>query len=542
MSSTFRRLRPVILILPIVVVGFALIYSLGMTHLEGRPRDFWSSLEWASETLTSTGYGADAEWHHPAMVLLVIFAQFLGVSMVFFVLPLYLVPVLEDTLSGRMPRKIPKLRNYVLIYRWGPAVATLLDSLQAAKVPAVVFEEDEATTRRLVDRGVRVVYGRLEDGDPEPEVIKRSRVIVANGTDHDNGAVIIAARQFGFKGEILALARDPFHRHPMTRAGANVVFTPQHILAAALAARASERITPRVAGIRQLSSHLDVAELRIHRESTLAGKTLAEVNLRRTTGATIIGFWQGGEFSAQPQASDRLVAGTIIVAIGSPERLKKLADLARPLPSKGPIVVVGYGEVGRKVVELLHDAGEETRVINRDEGEGVDFVGDALDHAVLEKAGIVEARAVIVALSSDSATLFAISIIRGLSPEAVLIARVNRGENVNRIHGAGADFALSLSHVAGQMLSHHLLKESAVAIETRIKVVKLKAGSLAGHSPTGARVQRRTGCSIVAIERGEETVLEFDDAFSIQPDDTIYVCGPTQGIARYRRTFLKNAK
>jgi len=328
----------------------------------------------------------------------------------------------------------------------------------------------------------------------------------------------------------------------MTRAGANVVFTPQHILAAALAARASERITPRVSGIRQLSNHLDVAELRVHRESTLAGKTLAEVNLRRTTGATIIGFWQGGEFSSQPQASDRLDAGTIVVAIGSPERLKKLAALARPLPSTGPIIVVGFGEVGHKVVELLQDAGEETRVINRDPGDGVDFVGDALDQAVLEAAGIEEARAVIVALSSDSATLFATSIIRGLAPEAVLIARVNRGENVNRIHGAGADFALSLSHVAGQMLSHHLLKESAVAIETRIKVVKLGAGTLAGHSPTGARVQRRTGCSIVAIERGETTVLEFDDSFTIQANDTVYVCGPTQGITRYRRTFLKNAK
>jgi hypothetical protein len=32
-----------------------------------------------------------------------------------------------------------------------------------------------------------------------------------------------------------------------------------------------------------------------------------------------------------------------------------------------------------------------------------------------------------------------------------IIARVNQSENVERIHAAGADFALSISRVAGQI-------------------------------------------------------------------------------------------
>ena len=39
--------------------------------------------------------------------------------------------------------------------------------------------------------------------------------------------------------------------------------------------------------------------------------------------------------------------------------------MATPLRLHGPIVVAGYGAVGRKVVEMLHDAGETTIVIDR---------------------------------------------------------------------------------------------------------------------------------------------------------------------------------
>ncbi len=41
-----------------------------MAYLEGTPRGFWESLEWSAETLTTTGYGADSHWRHPAMVAL----------------------------------------------------------------------------------------------------------------------------------------------------------------------------------------------------------------------------------------------------------------------------------------------------------------------------------------------------------------------------------------------------------------------------------------------------------------------------------------
>jgi voltage-gated potassium channel Kch len=117
--------------------------------------------------------------------------------------------------------------------------------------------------------------------------------------------------------------------------------------------------------------------------------------------------------------------------------------------------------VGRKVVELLRIVGEEVRLIDRNPGPEVDLVGNVLDLRVLEDADVRHARAVILALDTDSVTLFATVILKDLVPEVPVIARVNRSENVERIHRAGASFALSISQVSGQMLAKRLLGPGA---------------------------------------------------------------------------------
>ncbi len=50
-------------------------------------RGFWQSLAWASEILTTTGYGHDNQWRHPLMIAFVVAVQFIGVFLVFLVFP-----------------------------------------------------------------------------------------------------------------------------------------------------------------------------------------------------------------------------------------------------------------------------------------------------------------------------------------------------------------------------------------------------------------------------------------------------------------------
>ncbi|MFZ1829517.1 MAG: NAD-binding protein, partial [Candidatus Competibacteraceae bacterium] len=216
--------------MPAALLIFAVLYMLGSDYLEGKPADFWSSLEWASETLTTTGYGAYAPWKHPVMILLVIFTQFVGMFFLVLVFPIYMLPYIEERFEMRLPHALPPMAERVLFYGYGPAIDSLLEEFQQVGSAFVIFEEDMALARNLRDRGHPVVFGKL---DEDPDVlagVNQARAVVANADDHANAICILIAREQGFEGPIYALADVPLHRAPMLKVGASAVYTPTHVL------------------------------------------------------------------------------------------------------------------------------------------------------------------------------------------------------------------------------------------------------------------------------------------------------------------------
>ncbi len=438
--------------------------------------------------------------------------------------------------EGRLPYGLPEVDGGVVVYGFSPAVESLIRELENRGLPAVILEEDEALVRRLLGRGRQVVHVRLAEKELDLSRLTGARAVVANGDDDHDAMLTVSAREQGFSGPIIALIDDAHRRGPMLLAGATAAFTPTHVLAAALAARASARIGPRVAGIDPLSGLLEVAELRVHDSAALAHKTLAEADLHAETGAHIVGRWQNDALVSPPAPDQPIEPGTILVAAGSHESILELSEMARPIGTDGPIVIVGFGSVGAKLHEFLTDAGEEVRVVAESGGAGIDIVGDIVDLSVLEQAEIQESRIVLLALDSDSATVFAATVIRDFAPEVPIIAAAKRLENVGRIQRAGADFALSVSQVAGQLLTRHVLGET-VSLQARIKLVKVDAGPLANHNPLQARIREHTGCTVVAVARGEELLTDLPPSFVLTEADGLYICGTTNAISRYHARF-----
>lgn len=530
-----QRFFILLAILPFLVVIAAGLYMAGMAYFEGQARTFWESLEWAAETITTTGYGADSHWRSPAMVVFVVVMQFLGVLLVYMIVPFYLIPYLEERFESRLPRSAPKLSRHVVIFRYGSAVESLIEELESAGVPALVVETDEDRGRRLVSRQITMVYGPTANEALAHARLDAARSLITNGSDEENVAVILLARHLEYTGEILALVDEPDLRQPMALAGADAVYTPRHLLATAIAARASDRLQPRITGLQQLGPHLEVSEIRVDPASPLAGRTLKETDLGARTGTTVLGQWVAGRLETQVTAAMRIEPRGILVAIGRSEGLEKLTEMAGgPLfkAREGPFVVAGCGLVGRKVRDLLHDVGEEVVAIDR-ESEDVDIRGDVLDPKILDRAGLDRARAIVLALNSDSATLFATVVVRNRARELPIIARVNEAHNVERIHRAGADFALSFSQVAGQILARRLLRQESVTIDPQLKVLKTAAGKLAGHRIAALGIRARTGCSLVAVEREDEVLVNLGGDFELAAGDAVYVCGSPKATYRF---------
>ncbi len=537
LKRSTRRLLALVSLLPAFVLVLGIVYMLGMDHLENSPRTFWEGVEWASETLSTTGYGKDAHWNHPAMVLLVMAVQFCGMFLVFMVFPIYVLPYFEERFEARLPRRLPPMAGRVLFHRYGPAVESLVDELQRAATPFVILEADRTAARVLEDRGFPVVVGTL-DQDPDLLAgVAGARALFTNADDHLDATFIMSAREHGFAGPIYALAENPLHRAPMIKVGATAVYTPSHVLAAALAAHASARISPPAEGLQPLGGEVGLAEYRVHPESPLAGRRLGELHLRQRLGINLIGQWRGGTFVLSRGPETRISPGAILVAVGRRASLAELETLAAPIPRSGPIVVAGYGEVGRKVEEMLKDAGETTITIDAHEQSGVDVVGNLLAESTLARGRVREAGTVVLALSDDSAGVFATAVVRDYAPQARLIARVNRATNVQRLYQAGADFALSVGQVAGQLLAHHLFGESTILVDQRLQCLRMQPGTLVGAHPWRAGVREQSGASLVGLERDGQTLVEFPPDFQIAPGDLLFVCGTRASIDDFARVF-----
>lgn len=537
LSRSYRRLLALLVAVPLLLLLLALLYQAGMAYLEGQPRTFGESLQWAAATMTTTGFGRDTVWHHPVMEVFVVFAEFAGVILIFLIFPIFFIPFLEERFEVRLPTALPDLEGHVLIYRYGPAVSSLLEELEEAEVPAVIFEEDEGVARRLHERKHHVVLGELQEEDPDLSNLTGARGLVLNGDDDDNAAMVLNARYHGYQGPVIALVANPSRRPPMLRAGANIAFVADHVLAAVVAARASVKISPRLSSVRQLGSHLQVAELRVHAASPLANQRLGETRIRARTGAAVVGLWSGGAFLKQPDFTTVIHVGDILVVVGGEPAIARLGELATPVRREGPFLVLGHGNVGRKVAEFLRDAGETVRVLDAQADDGVDIAGDPLSPDVLKGAGAAEAQAVVLALATDSANLFAAAVVRNLAPDVVILAGARRAENVSRIHRAGADFALSVGQVAGQLLAYHLLGRHSVSLEADLKLVASSPGGLAGEPQPLRAIRERTRCAVIAVERGEELLVEFDPAFRLEADDVVYLSGTNETIADFFEAY-----
>ncbi|MBI5614903.1 MAG: TrkA family potassium uptake protein [Gammaproteobacteria bacterium] len=540
MPKTYNRFLVLAGVLMLMLLILTTLYLVGMHYLEDKPRDFWQALQWAAGTASTTGYGGDISWHNPLMVVFVVCAQFVGVIMLFLVFPIYLIPVLEARFETKLPTDAVKTRDHVVLFDYGPAVATLLTELDQARIKTVVIEEHVADARHLLEQGRTLIHGALEDGVLRKANLLHARALIVNSSDERNAATILAARQLGYQGEILALVEDPFHLEPMILAGANDAYTPRHVLGAALAARASQRVNPTVTGLSHLGHRLQVAEVRITRDSELRGKTLHEANLRQHVGVTVIGQWVGGKLVSPPTPDMRLEAGGILILVGSDEGIRNFMTLCagtRRVQRHGSFLICGGGEVGQKVAQLLREAGEQTFIIDSRPVPGVDLVGNVLDTKLLKEAGVEYVHAVILALSADATTLFSTVIVKDLAPDVPVIARVNHAENVERIYAAGADFALSISQVSGQLLALRLLGHQSVAVDPELSVVAVSTHGIAGHHPKDHHIREKTGCTVVAVERGEELLVEFGEDFHFEPADTVYVCGSDSGIQRYYELY-----
>ncbi len=230
----------------------------------------------------------------------------------------------------RMEHRIDKLRGHAVVCGYGRVGAEVAELLRAEGEVLVI--DGQADRAALADTaGFSVILGDSTDDDVLAGAgLERARVLVtALPTDADNLYVVLTGRSLNPSLRIVARAQSPRSEAKLVRAGADRVVVPEDIGARRMVTFATR---PTVADFLDVVTTGRVAyrleEVRLSEGSDLVGRTLGTAAIADRTGALVLGISRAdGQFVTNPAAEEPLVAGAVLIAIGTPEQLTRLEAL-----------------------------------------------------------------------------------------------------------------------------------------------------------------------------------------------------------------------
>ncbi|HEY8550168.1 MAG TPA: NAD-binding protein [Vicinamibacterales bacterium] len=245
------------------------------------------------------------------------------------------------------------------------------------------------------------------------------------------------------------------------------------------------------------------------RDTTLVGMTVRATRLREHSGISVVGLWQRGRL--RPAYPDTVIAAdSVLVLVGPSGSMERLAA-PQPEGAAGPALalVIGAGKVGRAAARALRRSGLAVHLLDRDAAAlagiagDVDatIVGDAADRDVLDRAGIHQARTVLLTTNDDAMNIYLAVFCRRLNAGIRIVSRITHERNVEAIHRAGADFVLSYTSLGVDAVMSLLDGHEPIVLGEGVRLFSVPVpASLAGRTLGESGIGSRTGLSVVALE------------------------------------------
>jgi Trk K+ transport system NAD-binding subunit len=540
MTSLTRRTVYYLLVLIAATLALTGAYSLGMSVWEGRPRPWYQSLQVVVQTFTTTGFGEDAPWQSPQMNLLVIVIQLAGIGFILSAVDVFVVPWLRKALQPTAPQTLPTRSGHVIVCGYTPRVEIFIEEMDDRGQDYVLIESDSERASALYEEGHQVMEGDPTSTDTlERAHVAQARVLVADVADDENASVALAAQEADPEGRVITLVEDASLAQYHRAAGADVVLSPRQLLGQSLAARVPIAAAANVEESVADHQDLDFAELVVTRQSPLHGRTLAEADLPGGYGVRIIGAWVDGSFETSIAPETTLDDHIRLFVAGTADQLatlrREVDAYVRAFTSQS-ILLAGYGDSGHAVAESLRQARAEVTVIDVEDRDGVDVVGDVREPDVLRTAGIAGASALVIAVDDDTVATFATLIARDLNPELQILVRAQEETAVQNLYRAGADFVQALPIVCGRMLATTVFEDDdRLSPDPHVNVVRLSVSPLEGRSLEVLNSESLTNCTVLAISREDAFLTDPDDAgLTFEAGDEVVVAGTDDGIERFR--------
>lgn len=546
-KRNLRLLAKFLLVLVLFIVLYTVLFHVLMLY-EGREFSWITGFYWTLTTMSTLGFG-DITFHSDlgrifSVIVLLSGIVFLLVMLPFTFIQFFYAPWLEEQKKARAPRSLPEgVSGHVIITCFDDVAVNLIKKLVSYFIPYAVVTNDLQDALDLHDLGYRVVVGQLDSPDTyrRLRIDEASMVLVLND-DLTSTNIIYTIREVNDRVMTVTNADAEDSVDILQLAGGTHVFRFSQMLGMALSRR--------VLGVSMKANvvgrfdRLLIAETPVMR-TWLQGKTLAETGLRRVTGVNVVGIWEKNQFMI-PSAHTRLGESTVLVLAGTEAQLENFdASIGHEEGARAnnePVVVLGGGRVGQAVIRSLQERNIDFRGVEKNAAvasRDSRFIhGSAADLDVLVSAGIKKTPSIIITTHDDNLNIYLTIYCRRLRPDAQIISRARLDRNINTLHRAGANLVMSYSSLVTSTIMNLLHPQQMLMLSEGLNVFRvIVTKRLAGNSLVRLRIREETGCSVVAVKKQDELVINPDPGIVLNHEDELVLIGSAESEKRFTEKY-----
>lgn len=235
-----------------------------------------------------------------------------------------------------------------------------------------------------------------------------------------------------------------------------------------------------------------------------------------------------------------MVEGGLQTFLGRRHMEKKLASL------KDHYIVCGFGRIGKVISKILHENRRPFLIIenNPEEITAIEELGylvlrgDSTSDDILQKANIIDAKALIAVTSSDADNVYVILSARVLKPDIYILARSSGKKGAEtKLLRAGANKVFSPYEIGARRMAQSLVRPTVIDFidltvhdgELGLRLEELRVSdkaTFANKTLMQSGIRSEHDLIVVAIKRQKgEMLFNPNQNTQILPNDILVVLG-----------------
>lgn len=221
-------------------------------------------------------------------------------------------------------------------------------------------------------------------------------------------------------------------------------------------------------------------------------------------------------------------------------------------------IICGYGRNGQQALIKLQKYSQDCVVVERDndvvkemENDGVLSVyGNATEDTILKKAGIKNAKNLIVALPSDADNLFVVLSARQMNKDLHIISRASDESSNKKLKIAGADNVIMPDKLGGDHMASLVVTPDVIEFVDMLTVdgectanlqeiiVDDLPNAYISKSILDLDLRRKTGCNVIGfITDNDEYIINPEATTQLVTGSRLIVLGRPEQIEKLQTLF-----